>query len=118
MNKLQLKKIIKYSGLSRDEFAKKLKISLSTLNSWSYRDCKIPNNKALLIREIFDLDNEKNINLPVLKKDNATISVDEIFNFILENEITILEKHKMFKLWISEKVYKGLAEISGKLDAK
>ena len=118
MNKLELKRIIKLSDLSREEFADKLKISISTLNSWSYRDSKIPKNKVLLIHKIFGNSSSAVDKLPTLKKDGVTVSLDEVFNFILENEKEIFTKHKMFKLWISEKVYKELAEISGKLDSK
>ena len=111
MNILELKKIIKNSGLSRKEFAKKLEISLSTLNSWEYRALKIPNTKALLINSVFKKDAE----LPILKKDGVEINIDEILNFIIQNEESILVNHKIFRLWISEKVYKGMAKLSAKL---
>lgn len=53
MNKKQLKEIIDLSGLSREEFAKKLGISISTLNSWQYRNAKIPDSKVNLIEAVF-----------------------------------------------------------------
>jgi len=118
MTKLELKEIIKRSGLSREDFAAKLNISMSTLNTWSYRELKIPNKKALLIHDMFNKVTKDDMDLPFLRKDDVTISVNEIFDFILNNEEEILKNHKMFKLWISEKVYRGIAELSTKFDSK
>lgn len=115
MNKLELKNIIKNSGLNRDGFAKKLKISLSTLNSWEYRDSKIPKNKELLINNVFNSSFNDDKNEPILRKNGVEVSLDEVFNFIIKNEDYILENHKIFRLWISEKVYKGMAKLSTEL---
>jgi transcriptional regulator with XRE-family HTH domain len=115
MNKLELKKVIKDSGLSREDFANKLEISLSTLNSWEYRASKIPKNKELLIRNVFNLNRNEDSDLPIFKKNGVEVSLDELFSFIIQNEEYILENHKLFRLWISEKVYKGMAKLSTEL---
>jgi len=46
-----------------------------------------------------------------LNKGSEKISIDEIYKFIIENENEILA-NKSFKIWISEKVYKGMVALS------
>ena len=54
MNLLQLKDFRETKGISRDDLAELIGISINTLNNWEYRFKEIPKNKDKHIQYIID----------------------------------------------------------------
>lgn len=111
--KLTYKQLGKVIDMSADAF--RMAIKRNSLSKLQLRE----------IKRLFDPNDENYVNENLtneyitkkkfehFSKKGVTINLDEILKFIIENEAYIMKNNKLFKLWISEKVYK---EMSKKID--
>lgn len=110
--KLTYKELGKALDMSADAF--RMAIKRNSLSNLQLRE----------IKKVFENDNENYANenensyfidkkFKSLTKNGVSFDLDEILQFIIENESFIMKNNKLFKLWISEKVYK---EMSKKID--
>jgi len=98
MNNLELKEIRSNSGLSQGDFANKLKLSISIVQKWEQGKKNIPENSALLIKNIFVLgksDTEKSLSL---NKEGVSFSETEVVDWVFKNFDNLRSNNKYFDL--------------------
>lgn len=113
MNSLEIRNIRKNLKKTQAEFAELLKVSKNSVQLWETNKRNPSESIKLLITSIYEKHTKSVIsNIPILREGGVEIDLDKVFQFILKNEDYILKNHNLFKLWISEKVYKGMAMLS------
>jgi len=103
MNLLQLKDFRETKGISRDDLAELIGISINTLNNWEYRFKEIPKNKYKHIKYIIETYNNKEKEIVNYKKEkkvpyyeiDVTSSITSSFNDVVE-EPTFYVDYKPF----------------------
>lgn len=88
-----------------------------TLEQASLLSANSPINSFWLLTGQGEIEAYPNIENLFYEQDGVKISVDEIYNWIIKNEKSILN-HNSFRTWISQKVYKGLSDIGENLQSK
>ena len=90
MNVLELKNFREDNGISRENLAEMIGISINTLNNWEYRFAKLPKNKIKHIKYIMDtylekenLTQEKRKSVPYYDID-VTAHITSSFNDVVE----------------------------------
>jgi len=107
MDAQEIKKHRKGLKLTQGELAELIGVSKRTIINYE-QGSVVPETKREILHKVLVVGNVNVENTPILKVGSTEVDLDTIFNFILKNETHILENHTLFKLWISEKVYKQM----------
>lgn len=131
MNILELKKIRNKYNLKREDLADKLEMSLETLNTWEYRDKKIPEDKVDFIKSVFsmyfisDLDQKKEApfeELPIDSKLNMLygliIDQNKKIDDLAEQNEEIKQKQKDNLFVLQSEIESIITELDIQIDDK
>jgi len=115
---LTIKELRKNKNVNQSVIATLLGVTLRTVQNIEAGNTPLKTEYAKKLANYFNvsvdylLGLKESPHMPTLNKKGVEVSIDEILHFIIENEATILENHNLFKVWLSEKVYKGMAKLS------
>ena len=106
MNILELKKFRSSQNISREKLAIELGITLEALNTWEYRNKKIPSDKIDRVKYVFNMYNYTYENqegsIKYIENEGGKIEVSKFVNIFLDNQEKV-EADPRFIVYITTK---------------
>lgn len=108
LNSDDIKQIRKELGLTQTQFALKLGVSMRTVQNWEGNQRNIPNWVSYSVQYLVLTENSNKL---IFEKEGVKIKIEELVNFIVNNEEAFM-KNKAFSNIIELKVAKKIEEIT------